>query len=99
MDPHVATPGALVDGPLGAIVRSVVGDDDFLLDVSDVDGADPLDDLTDRLLFVVDGDDDRQLHGCAGSRRCRSRSTDSGRDSRGSSRRKISIVGLMLRSV
>src|SRR5262249_3881198 len=45
-----------------AVGRAVVGDDDLLLDVADLDRADALDHLADRLRLVVDRNDDRQLH-------------------------------------
>ena len=43
--------------------------------VADIDGAHALDDLADRLLFVVDRDDDRELHryDAAPMMRCRAR--------------------------
>src|SRR4029077_14954494 len=45
-----------------AVARPIVGDDDLLIDRSEIDGTYTLDDLADRLLFVVDGDDYRKLH-------------------------------------
>ena len=46
----------------GAVARTVVGDDDFLLDLPDVDRAHAVDDLRDRLRFVVHRNDDGELH-------------------------------------
>ena len=47
---------------LRPVARAVVGDDDLLVDGADVDRAHALDDFADRLLLVVDGDDDREFH-------------------------------------
>src|SRR5262245_14126134 len=61
-DAAIAAPLAGGDRALRVVARSVVGDDDLLLDRADVDGAHALDDRADRLLLVVDGDDDGELH-------------------------------------
>src|SRR5262249_50813202 len=65
MDPDawVRGPAARVDRESGAIARAVVGDDDLLLDWSEIDGEHTLDHFADRLFFVVHGDHDRELHG------------------------------------
>ena len=55
-------PAAGVDRVPRAVARAVVGDDDFLLDAAELDGAHALDHLADRLLLVVDGNDDGELH-------------------------------------
>ena len=47
----------LAEDLAGAVGRAVVDDDDLL---ADRDGADPAEDLVDRLLLVVDRDDDRE---------------------------------------
>src|SRR5262249_54625190 len=61
-NPRIAGPLTAIDRGTRAVARSVVGDDDLLLDVAEIDGAYPFDELADRLLLVVDRDDYRKLH-------------------------------------
>src|SRR5205823_5659460 len=61
-DPGIAAPSAARHRLARPVAAAVVGDDDFLVDTRQIDGAHALDDLADRLLFVVDGDDDGELH-------------------------------------
>jgi hypothetical protein len=45
-----------------AVAGAVVGDDYLALEAVELDLPDAIDHLADRLLLVVDGDDDGQLH-------------------------------------
>src|SRR5262249_59388868 len=59
---RIAAPGAGRDRLARVVARSVIGDDDFGLDRAEVHGEHALDDRADRLLFVVDRNDDGELH-------------------------------------
>jgi len=61
-DARVLRPAALLEHPSRIVGRSIVGHDDFALDGAKIHGEHAVDDLVDRALFVVDRNDDRQLH-------------------------------------
>src|SRR4051794_11276609 len=68
LDAGVVDPAALVDRASRAVARSVVGDDHLALEIAEIHFPDALDHLSDRLLFVVDRNDDGQFHRWSGTR-------------------------------
>ena len=62
-DPDAVLAVELPEDVPRAVLRAVVHDHDLALEVSEVDGEDPREDLADRPALVVRRHHDRQLHG------------------------------------
>lgn len=64
----IATPDGGANRLARSVARTIVRNDDFRFETTEVDSEDAFDDRTDRLFFVVNRNDDGKLHGYDGLR-------------------------------